>query len=134
MELKLHSGQFTIVSIDRCEEENVRDIIRKLEPFSSLTFDHAEVSLVVEADKWERLKEGFNYYREEGFYRLITFDVVLELSLVGFMALISARLAKEGVSIYALSTFLRDHILVKDEDAEKALTTLSRLIEEYKES
>ena len=69
---------------------------------------------------------------EEGPYRLITFEIVLDLSVVGFLAAVSARLAEEGVSIYALSTFLRDHILVKGEDADRAAEALRRLIEECK--
>ena len=51
---------------------------------------------------------------------------------MGFLAEVSARLAEARVSIYALSTFLRDHILVKGEDAEVAETVLTRLIEDSK--
>ena len=46
------------------------------------------------------------------------------------MAVVSARLAEAGVSIYALSTFLRDHILVKSGDAEKAVDVLRGLVDE----
>ena len=44
------------------------------------------------------------------------------------MAEISRKLASEGVSIYALSTYLRDHILVKSEDSEKAVSSLEGMI------
>jgi len=60
---------------------------------------------------------------------LITFDIVLDLSLVGFLSVVSSVLADEGVSIYALSTYLRDHILVKKVDAARAIAALDRLIE-----
>ena len=46
------------------------------------------------------------------------------------MAVVSRRLADEGVSIYALSTFLRDHILVKESDCLRAMEALRSLIEE----
>lgn len=52
------------------------------------------------------------------------------LSVVGYLVAVSARLAEAGVSIYALSTFLRDHILVKDEDANRAVKVLRGLVEE----
>ena len=46
------------------------------------------------------------------------------------MAVVSRRLADEGVSIYALSTYLRDHILIKESDCGKTMETLRRLIAE----
>ena len=132
-EITLHPDSFTIVSIDRSEEDKARGILADLDPFSSLTFDVAEVSLVVRAEDWEVLRERFNVYREEGPYRLITFDIVLDLSIVGFMAVVSRRLADEGVSIYALSTYLRDHILVKEGDCVKAVEALRSLIAENRQ-
>ena len=132
-EITLHPDSFTIVSIDRSEEDKARGIIADLEPFSSLTFDVAEVSLVVNAEDWAVLRERFEEYREEGPYRLITFDIVLDLAIVGFMAVVSRRLADEGVSIYALSTYLRDHILVKEGDCGKAVEALRSLIAESRQ-
>ena len=125
----VHPETFTLVSIDRKEEERARLLLQDLEAFSSVTFDHAEVSLVLRFDKWAEIRGDFRDFKEEGPYRLITFDIVLDLSIVGFMAVVSARLAEAGVSIYALSTFLKDHILVKSGDAEKAVDVLRGLVE-----
>jgi hypothetical protein len=55
------------------------------------------------------------------------------LSLVGFLSVVSSLLAENGVSIYALSTYLRDHILVKKEDAAKATELLNGLVERSRE-
>ncbi len=132
-EITLHPDSFMIVSIDRSEEDKARDILSDLDPFSSLTFDVAEVSLVVKAEDWAVLRERFEEYQEEGPYRLITFDIVLDLSIVGFMAVVSRKLADEGVSIYALSTYLRDHILVKEGDCGKAVEALRSLIAESRQ-
>ena len=131
-EVVLYPEPLMIVSVSRDEEEKARRLMEDLDPFSSITFDVSEVSLVVKTVEWDNLKENFHYYEEEGPYRLITFDIVLDLSIVGFLAAISARLAEEGISIYALSTFLRDHVLVKESDAETAVNVLRGLIEECK--
>jgi hypothetical protein len=50
------------------------------------------------------------------------FQVVgpLEFSLTGVLAGIAAPLADAGVSIFAISTFDTDYVLVKDEDVAKA--------------
>lgn len=121
------------MSINRSEEDKAKGIIAELGPFSSLTFDLAEVSLVVKTEQWGVLRERFEEYQEEGPYRLITFDIVLDPSIVGFMAVVSRRLVDEGVSIYALSTYLRDHILVKEGDCEKAVEALRSLMAESRQ-
>lgn len=126
----VHPDDYAVVSIPRSEEAEVRRLLCSLEPFSSVTFDTAEVSVVLRVEDWRRLKRHFIGCVEEGPYRLITFDIVLDLSVVGFLAAVSERLAEAGISIYALSTFLRDHILVRKEDADRATETLQRLIDE----
>jgi hypothetical protein len=126
----VYPDDFTIVSIDWREEAKVRRLLRDMEAFSSVTFEAAEISLVMRADRWAELRNKFNSFREERPYRLITFDIVLDLSVVGFMALVSAKLAEAGVSIYPLSTFLRDHIMVRAEDADGATVVLRALVQE----
>ncbi len=121
-----------IVSVSRDEEEKARRLMEDLEPFSSVTFDVKEVSLVLKAEEWDGLKVNFRDYDEEGPYRLITFDIVLDLAIVGYLAVMSRILADAGISIYALSTYLRDHILVKESDTETAMEALEGLIEECK--
>jgi hypothetical protein len=131
-EIALYPEPMMIVSVSRHEEEKVRRLMEDLEPFSSVTFDISEVSLVLKTVEWNDLKENFHDYEEEGPYRLITFDIVLDLSIIGYLAVISRILAEAGISIYALSTYLRDNILVKESDAETAMEALKGLIEECK--
>jgi len=128
--LREHPDDYVIVSIDPVEGERARGLTSGISPFGSLTFDRDEVSLVLKSGEWEGLKDDFDKFQVAGPYRLITFDIVLDLSIVGFLAVVSAALAEEGVSIYALSTYLRDHILVKKEDAPKAVGALQRIIED----
>ncbi len=130
--LKTHPDDYVVVSIDRAEEMETRETFKNLQPWSSVTYDHEEVSVVLRESEWGRLKDGFRSYRVEGPYTLITFDIVLDLSLVGFLSVVSSVLADEGVSVYALSTYLRDHILVKKVDTGRAVSALERLIERCK--
>jgi len=131
-EVVLYPEPLMIVSVSRDEEDEARHLMEDLEPFSSITFDVSEVSLVLKTEEWEDIKENFHDYEEEGPYRLITFDIVLDLAIVGYLAVISRILADSGISIYALSTYLRDHILVKESNAETAMEVLKGLIEECK--
>jgi len=127
--VKEHAEDYTIVSVRPDEEAKARDLLGRLKPFTSITYDGNEVSVVLMASDWERLRGEFHGFAEAGPYRLLTFDIVLDLSIVGFLSVVSAMLAEEGVSIFALSTYLRDHIMVKKEDSRRAVTVLRSLIE-----
>jgi hypothetical protein len=98
------------------------------EPFAALIADKDEVTLVLLAEAWPDFAGRLPGHQLAGdHYRLITFDIELEISLVGFMALVSTALADAGVSILPLAAFTRDHILVKAQDCDKALNTLQHL-------
>lgn len=98
------------------------------EPFAALIADKDEVSLVVttaEADEFSRRLPGAR--RSETTYRLLTFDIALEPTLIGFMAKVSATLAAANVSIMPFAAFSRDHILVPEDQFEQARAALSAL-------
>lgn len=50
-----------------------------------------------------------------------------DLNAVGFLAAISAALAKAGIPCNAVAAFHHDHIFVPESKAEQALETLGRL-------
>lgn len=79
-----------------------------------------ECSLVCE----ERLvPEGIK--AEKG-WRALKVDAVLDFSLVGILAGISSVLAQAGVSIYAVSTYDTDYILLKQEQCAAAKEALQQ--------
>ncbi len=125
--LIVHPDDYVVVSVQPAQSAEAHRL--RFRPFSSVTYDHGEVSLVVRASEWAINEFRFREAKVEGPYTLITFDIALDLSLVGYLSVVSSLLAENGVSIYALSTYLRDHILVKKEDSEKAVEALTRLIE-----
>ena len=60
-------------------------------------------------------------------WRILTFDAVLPFDLVGFLAKISTALAEEGISIFVISSYSTDHILIKEEHLSKAIKKLESL-------
>lgn len=127
--LKLHSEEFTLVSLLLSEKEKALELFKGVDPFSTISVDHSEVSLILSESQWGVMSSQFEEYESEGPYRAITFDIVLDLNLIGFLSVVSAVLVEEGISIYAVSTFLRDHILVKSSQADKAMDALGSLIQ-----
>jgi hypothetical protein len=57
-------------------------------------------------------------------WRLLTVLGPFEFTLTGIMAALSGALAAAGVSLFALSTYDTDHLLVKDDDLARAETAL----------
>ena len=131
-QLKEHSSDYLIIKMDIQYEKIVNDNFSNFTFFKSYTVDHDEISLIVKKHEWDQKKKNFPEHIQEGPYRIITFDIILELSLVGYLSVISSVLAAEGISIFALSTYQRDHILIKKHDSKRAIKVLESLITESK--
>ncbi len=98
------------------------------EPFCALLVDKDEVSVMMPAEAWAEFKQRLvNNQTAAVSYRLITFDIVLEPDLVGFMAYVSAALAEAGVSILPFAAYSRDHLFVPESQFEQALAALESL-------
>jgi len=121
---------YTVVSIDRKEEEKSRQLFSHFTPFFSITFESHEVSVVAKTQEWVKTQKYFSAFIEESPFRVITFDTVLDLNIIGFMAVIASNLALIAVPIYPVSTFLRDHIVVKKKDTQKAVDSLRHMFKE----
>lgn len=57
-------------------------------------------------------------------WRAFKITGILDFSLVGILSAVSAALAKAGVSLFAISTYNTDYILVKAGDFDVALQAL----------
>lgn len=106
---------FSICKVEDYSEVNLED------EFCFTGKTDGEKSLVCLTDKvpsstTERA-DGWRAFRVAG---------SLDFSLVGILAEISGALAERNVSIFALSTFDTDYILVKGQDLNRAVNTLRR--------
>ncbi|GAB3450226.1 ACT domain-containing protein [Actinophytocola sediminis] len=61
--------------------------------------------------------------REDG-WRLLSVRGPLDFALTGIMAALAGELAAAGVSLFAVSTYDTDHVLVKAADLDRALAAL----------
>ncbi len=88
-------------------------------PFVSLTRTSEELSIVVnEARVPEQIKaeRGWRCFKVEG---------PLDFSQTGILSSLAAPLALAKISIFAVSTFDTDYLLVKESDLEKAISVLA---------
>ncbi len=82
-----------------------------------------EITVIIDESKFR----DDDFIEMEKGWRLITFDTVLGINLIGFIAEISDTLAKEGISIFVLSSYFTEHVLVKAEDLDNAVEALKKL-------
>jgi hypothetical protein len=85
--------------------------------------DAREITAVID----ESRIDGIDTMESEPGWRILTFDVVLPFSCVGFLARVSAALAGAGVGIFVISSFSTDHVLVKDDAVDRACAALAAL-------
>ena len=98
-------------------------------PFMILRDAH-EVTLLVEENDWRAMRHVAREARVETNFRLLTLDIELEWTVVGFLAHVTEILARSGISVGALSSFSRDHLLIKQDDLGTALRVLGQYVAE----
>ena len=86
--------------------------------FLSITRTKNELSLVCSQERVPHVVEC-----EKG-WRCIMVRGPLDFSLVGILASLTSSLAEVGISIFAISTFETDYLLVKVENLRRALLKL----------
>lgn len=94
---------------------------------ASVLVTPGECTLLVPWERAEDARRDFAGAHVEGPFRMLTIDVALPWDVVGFFARVAAALAAEGIVIAAFSSFSRDHVLVRDADAERARAVLEAL-------
>lgn len=62
--------------------------------------------------------------------RMITLTVHSSLEAVGFLALITERLAAAGISVNAISAYYHDHLFVPLQKADQAMHILQTIMEQ----
>jgi len=87
--------------------------------FISFTRTDEEISLVVDSDQLPN-----HDYVNSG-WRALRIAGPLDFSLVGVLQSIIEPLAKNGISIFSISTFDTDYILVRQEQLQTAVELLS---------
>jgi len=129
--LRVHEGRYRLVSLPTKELTRAAQFFGSIGAgFAALILEPSEVSMSVPEGVWQEHRALFPAAREDGPFRVITFDLDVELSTWGYFAPAAGRLATAGVSIVPQCAFLKDHLLVKDEDLPRAVAVLEALIHE----
>lgn len=113
--LSLHKGRFAVCRLAPGDEVPAW---ASGGGFTSVTRTRAELSVVCAEGA---VPEGI---RCEGGWRVFQIEGPLDFGLTGILASVAGPLAEAGVSIFAVSTFDTDYVLVREESVERAIAAL----------
>ena len=120
MKIQILNDDFVV-----CKVNNISDKILK-EDFVFIGKTDEELSLVCKSslvpNDAQKVSNGWRAFRICG---------VLDFSLIGVLANISNLLSENNISIFAISTYNTDYILVKQMDFKKAINVLAAAGIEY---
>lgn len=114
MDIKTIGADFTV-----CKLENLSAVDFSSE-FCFIGKTDEELSFVCPT---ENMPDGATE-REDG-WKAFRLQGILDFSLIGILSKVAGLLADNGISIFAVSTFNTDYILVKAEHYGKALELLA---------
>ena len=107
------------LGIVRCNELPSLEVLgSNRSSFFTLSQTDREISLVAEIDLIQELNLKSEVWRG------VRFEGVLDFALKGILAQISMILAKADISIFAISTFETDYILMNISDFDRAIEIL----------
>jgi len=86
--------------------------------------DKNEITVIIDQSK---IDNNEDVIKTEKDWKLLTFDMFLPFELIGFLAKISKILADEQISIFVISAYSTDHILIKEKDLSGAIAKLKIL-------
>ncbi len=92
--------------------------------------DKWEVTLVLDEIDFATIRHAVREAKVERNFRLLSFDAELEFDVIGYMAAIAKILAEAGLSILPISSFSRDHVLIRQDDLANALKALRNHVDE----
>jgi uncharacterized protein len=115
--MSLVEGNFGITRLDK--EEAIPEWCLKGD-FYSITKTADELSIVCSEDF---IPIGVTCEKD---WKVLKIDGPLDFSLVGILSSISNVLATQSISIFAISTYDTDYILVKAVDLDRSIKALSK--------
>ena len=129
--IAVHEDRYRLISLPRAELLSASRLIGQLaSPFAALVLEPAEVSLTLPERVWQEHLSLHANAREDGPYRVITFDLELDLATTGFLAPVAVRLSDAGISIIPQCAFLKDHLLVRESDLSRTVEIIQAWIDQ----
>ena len=118
LNMKLLPGIYSVIQVKDISKINFEKF---KESFFNLCITDDEISVLLNGDYSELIEEKIN---EETGFKCLKIEGVLDFGEIGIIAEISRILAKEEISIFVISTYNTDYVLVKENKIAHAIHVL----------
>ncbi len=102
--------------------------------FAVFVREPKDITLIVPRRKWLRMQTMFSKSQVSEPMKVIIFDIELGINVYGFIAAISQVLADGKISIMPVSSFHRDHILVRKKDLPRTVRLLRQFLQGFRKT
>lgn len=116
--MKLLPGIYSVIQI---EDISKIDFEKLNGSFYSLCVTDDEISLLLNQKLSDEIE---NKIKEEKGFKCLKIDGVLDFGEIGIIAKITAVLAKAEISVFVISTYNTDYVLVKEDKIAHAVDVL----------
>ena len=116
--IDVRPGEYAVVRLP-ADAAVPAELLEPGEGFVSVTRTPEELSVICPAGR----EPAGSTAAEDG-WRLLSVRGPLEFTLTGIIAALASELAAAGVTLFSMSTFDTDHILVRAGDLDDAVTAL----------
>jgi hypothetical protein len=128
--LRIAPDTYVLVSLPPDALADAAALVAGAADFAALLLERDEVSLTITETAWGSSALRARAAGTAGPYRAVTFDVNIDLGVVGYLAPLAERLAEAGISIVPQCAFLKDHLLVRESDLGRTVRVVESLIAE----
>ncbi|MFH1641620.1 MAG: ACT domain-containing protein [Nanoarchaeota archaeon] len=125
--MKISKEKYCIVSIPSKQIERF-DLVNLSKNFYSFIYDTNNITLIINQKNWKEIEKNFALYKIEKSFRILTPDAELSWDVVGFIANLTKILAENKISVGVISSFSKDHLLIRNKDVRKARKVLKNEI------
>lgn len=96
--------------------------------FAGLVVEEDEVSLTIDDTTWSEVAGRIAHNAVAGPYAAITLELDVDLGVCGYLLPAARLLAEAGISIVPQCGYLKDHLVIRDADADRAVRILEDLV------
>jgi hypothetical protein len=118
LNMKLLPGVYSVIQVRDISKINFEKF---KESFFNLCITEDEISVLLNQEYSDFIDEKIN---EEKGFKCLKIEGVLDFGEIGIIARISSLLAKEEISIFVVSTYNTDYVLVKENKIAHVLHVL----------
>ncbi|MDP2925736.1 MAG: ACT domain-containing protein [Nanoarchaeota archaeon] len=112
LKLVVLDGEYAVVKSKRFYEDAFANIK-----------DEREITVIIKESKVKKK----DVIALENDFKIFTFDTIIPFNLIGFIAKIAEILSKQNISIFTISTFTTEYVLVKKKDLPDTIKSLKKL-------